>query len=120
MIKDIFFDADHDMTLEGQDLKFADESNIVKQRLTNGLQLLLGEWFLDNTKGIPYTQTIYKVGTSLSDVYDIIRRFIIETEDVASLKSLNLTPDADERGLRIDFEAIESDGTSTGLITIQV
>ena len=117
---DLFFDNDYDLTLDGQDLKFADSSNIVKQRLTIRLQFLLGEWFLDNTVGVPYTQTVFAVGTSLTDVYDIIRRKILDTVGVASLKSLELTPAADNRSLRIDFEAIESNGSSTGLITIEV
>ena len=117
---DIFFDDDYDATLDGQDLKFTDESNKVPQRLTTRVQFLLEEWFLDNTVGVPYTQKIFKAGTGLTDTYDIIRRKITETEDVAELKTLELTPNADGRGLRIDFEAIESNGTSTGLITIQV
>ena len=117
---DIFFDDDHDMTLDGQDIKFTDETNIVVQRLTIRLQTLLGEWFLDNTVGVPYTQTIFEAGTDLSDVYDIIRRVIIETDDVLSLKTLELTPDADARSLRIDFSVNTTTGVQNGSVTIQV
>lgn len=117
---DIFFDEDHDMILDGQDIKFASTTNIVTQRLTIRLQFLLGEWFLDNTKGVPYTQTIFEVGTSLTDVYEIIRGRIIDTEGVVAIKSLDIAPDADERSLRIDFEVTTDNGTLTDSITIQV
>lgn len=117
---DIFFDDTHDLTLDGQDLKFADQANIVKQRLTIRLQFLLAEWFLDNAVGVPYTQTIFKAGTPLPDVYTIIRRIIIDTEDVNNLKTLDLTPDADARSLRVDFEVTTNNGSVSDSITVQV
>ncbi|MCK5603157.1 hypothetical protein KAR91_14845 [Candidatus Pacearchaeota archaeon] len=117
---DIFFNDTHDLTLEGQDLKFADQSNIVKQRLTIRLQFLLAEWFLDNSVGVPYTQTIFAAGTPLTDVYTIIRRIIIDTDDVNTLSSLDLTPDADARSLRIDFEVTTDNGSVSDSIIVQV
>lgn len=117
---DLFFDEDHDLALDGADLKFADEDDIVKQRLTIRLQFLLAEWFLDNTVGVPYTQTIFAVGTTLSDIYDIIRKKIIETDGVNSLETLELTPNADGRSLRIDFEVISNTGNTTSTVNIQV
>ena len=117
---DIFFDSGHDMTLDGQDIKFTDSDSSVVQRITIRLQFLLGEWFLDTTRGVPYTQTIFKKGTSLSDIYNIIRKHILETDGVLSLKKLDLTPSADERNLVVDFEVMEEEGSSSGSVNISI
>jgi len=102
-ILDIGFNSSHDIYLDGDDLAFVEEEDIVVQRLTIRLQFLFAEWFLDNSIGVPYTQFIFEAGTSITDVYSIIRREIIETEGVISLETLELDINAETRNLTITF-----------------
>ncbi len=103
-IFDVAFDEEnHDLYLSGQDLAFAEESNITKQRLTIRLQFLLEEWFLDNRAGLPYTQFILEQGSSIEDIYELFRTEIKDTEGVENITQLDLTPTPDEKGLRVDF-----------------
>lgn len=104
MIYDIFFDTLHDLTLDGSDLKFATEEDIVKQRLTIRLQFLLEEWFLDATAGLPYTQFIFKQGSSIDIIYSLFRQHILATEGVESIEKLELTPTPSNKGLAIELE----------------
>lgn len=117
-IYDIFFDTLHDMTLEKGDIKFATEDNIVKQRLTIRLQFLLEEWFLNTTRGMPYTQFIFTKESSLDDVYALFKKHILATSGVEDLVSLDLTPSSNDRGLRVDFAA--NKGTVTGTVEVTV
>lgn len=118
IIYDIGFDDNHDMTLDGSNIYFADEANIVKQRLTIRLQFLLEEWFLDNTVGLPYTQFILEQGSSIEDIYEYFRKEIKDTEGVENITELNLTPDSDNKGLRVDFSV--NDNTSTGIVEVTI
>lgn len=117
-IYDIGFDAEHDMALNGADIYFAEEVDIVKQRLTIRLQFLLEEWFLDNTIGLPYTQFIFEQGSSIEDIYEYFRKEIKNTEGVENIIELNLTPDSDNKGLKIDFSV--NDNTSTGTVEVTI
>jgi len=117
-IFDIKFDENHDMHLDGPDIAFAEESDIVVQRLKIRLQFLLEEWFLDNRAGLPFTQFIFEQGSSIEDIYELFRKEINDTEGVENIIELNLTPDPSEKGLRIDFSV--NDGVSRGTIEILV
>lgn len=103
-IFDINFDDTHDMHLSGSDIAFAEDDDIVKQRLSIRLQFLLEEWFLDNRAGLPYTQFIFQQGNSLEDIYSTFRQEIKDTEDVENIVLLNVIPSPDNKGLRVDFE----------------
>lgn len=101
---DIGFDADHDMYLDGSDIAFTSEEDVVKQRLTMRLQFLFEEWFLDNRAGIPYTQTVLQQGTDMKDIYSIFSKEIKDTEGVDNLVSLELITSPSEKGMRVNFE----------------
>lgn len=117
-IIDIGFDDTHDMHLSGSDIAFTDEDNGLVQKLTIRLQFLFEEWFLDNTKGIPYTQFIFEKGSSIEDIYSVFRKEIIDTEGVENIVSLELLPDSDSRGMRVDFSV--NDGLSTGSVEVNI
>jgi len=115
---DISFDSTHDMHLNGRDIAFTDETNVVVQRLKIRIQFLFKEWFLDNRVGLPYTQTIFEKGTDLKDVYTLFRQVIKNTEGVTSIESLELTPNPEERSLAVAFSVNRSSETEIVEVTI--
>lgn len=117
-IFDIKLNDDHDIYLDGNDLAVAEEEDIVVQRLRIGLQFLLGEWFLDNTLGIPYVQTIFQVGTNINDIYSIFQNAVLNTEGVETLNELILTPSSDNRSLSISFSVNENVTLTTIEVTV--
>ena len=117
-IYDISFDSTHDMYLNSSDIAFAEEINIVKQRLTIRLQFLFEEWFLNNTVGLPYTQFIFEQGSNIEDIYELFRKEIKNTEGVENITELNLIPDPDKKGLKVDFSV--NDNISTGTIEVNI
>lgn len=115
---DIKFDVDHDMHLDGADIAFADDDDIIKQRLTIRLQFLLEEWFLDNRVGLPYTQIIFEQGTDLKDVYSLFRDEILNTEGVEDIVTLELTPTTEDKILRVDFSVNSGSVTDSVEVTV--
>ena len=108
----------HDLFLDGSSIARADEDDILRQRLNTRLQFLLAEWFLDTRVGLPYTQEIFEAGTSLDDIYVLFRNEIINTEGVKNLVSLELTPFADDRILRVAFSV--NDGTVADTLEVSI
>jgi len=119
-IVDIKFDSDHDMFLSGADIAFTttDADDALVQKLTIRLQFLLNEWFIDNTAGVPYTQFIFEKGSSLSDIYTVLRQEILNTEGVISIEKLEFTPSPDDKSLLVVFEVNE--GTTAGTVEVGV
>ena len=117
---DIYLDENHDFILGGRDLRMTTPEEDVVQRLSIRLQFLLGEWFLDNTKGLPYTQKFFQVGTSLEKIYDLIRNEIIATDGVNEFVSLSLTPDSDNRTLRIDFVVRDQFSKKSSSVEVEI
>ena len=117
-IYDIKFNSEHDMYLDGSDIAFTTDTDVLVQRLTIRLQFLLEEWFLDNTAGLPYVQFIFEQGSTLEDIYSIFRTAIINTEGVEDIQELELTPDPDNKGLRVDFSV--NNNTSSGSVEVTI
>lgn len=112
---DLKLNASHDLQV-GSDLCLTDEEDAVVQRLSIRLQFLYEEWFLDNSVGVPYTQFIFKQGSSIQDIYEIFRKEIINTDGVENIVSLELTHDPDYKGLRVDFAV--NDGLIQDMVEI--
>ena len=64
---DLKLDNDHDLFVTNQDLTLTTLDNEVVQDLSIRLQFILNEWFLDNSVGVPYPQTIFEKGTNLNN-----------------------------------------------------
>jgi len=60
------------------------------QRIRIRLQVFLGEWFLDNTRGVPYFQEILEKGTSYDQISQSIKLIIAETPDVKKINSFSI------------------------------
>lgn len=82
----------------------------VEQKLRIRLSLLLGEYLLDTSVGIPYTQTILGVKGNQAIAEGIFRQAITTCPGVASLLSFSLTVGANRQAsLSFSVKAITGD-----------
>jgi hypothetical protein len=109
---DLVLDDNHDLLVTNSDLSITTDDNSVVQSLKIRLQFILNEWFLDVTAGLPYPTVIFEKGTNISTIYSLYRKEIIETLGVKELVSLNLTPDNDNKSLRVDFSVTQDSGST--------
>lgn len=75
----------------------------IAQEIKINLLTFLGEWFLDETWGVPYLEDILIKNPRMSLVEAILREHISSIPDVNSITSFGLNWDRAARTLRIDF-----------------
>jgi len=86
-------------------------TNPVLQHIIQRLRTFLGEWYLDNTIGVPWFQLIFEKGTDEATIDAYLQNVICATPGVKSLTSYSFTPDTAKRTLDIKFVAKTTSGT---------
>src|SRR5579872_324842 len=77
-----------------------DSPAMVQQKILTGLKLWRGEWFLDSTAGMPWSQQV--LGRNPQQVYDAaIQRQILSTKGVASIVSYSSSLNPVTRALNV-------------------
>ena len=79
----------------------------IVQRVKMRLQWLVGEWFLDTTKGLPWFQEILG-NKNTNNAVMLIRDQITSTSGVDSVSTINVIFDAQKRELSIYAIAVIS------------
>lgn len=94
-------DGNHDMTFGHGLADMAVEAEACAQNVRTRLLLLQEEWFLDTEAGVPWLQQIMVKPANLALAESIIKRTILETEDVSELRDFSLSFDRNTRRMTI-------------------
>jgi CRISPR/Cas system CSM-associated protein Csm3 (group 7 of RAMP superfamily) len=89
----------------------ADELEHLALVVRHELSLFLGEWFMDNTKGIPYLPTSSRKSAHRALLETAIRAKIISITGIKRLTQFTPQYDKRERLLQIYFQAETELGT---------
>lgn len=108
-------DGNHDMTFGHGLADMAVEAEACAQNVKTRLLLLQGEWFLDTESGVPYLQQIMTKPANVSLAEAIIRRIILETEDVSEIRTLSVSFDRDTRRLSVAATVANVYGSVTNI-----
>lgn len=98
-----------DIVLEGGRAVWITGLEAVAQAARCNLRLFLGEWFDDETQGMPYLQRILDKGGA-EYAGPAVRACLLKTPGIAQVTSLSLTYDGATRSLTVDFEAVSDLG----------
>lgn len=104
-------DPGHDMTFGQGMANYARDDEATAQAVKTRLLLLLEEWFLDTSAGVPHLQKIMVKPSNLPLAEAIIKRTILQTEGVAELHSFGMTFDREARRLTIQATVANTYGT---------
>lgn len=113
MAEDLKLDSDHDLDLQAYDLVGVGGVDEVRQHLTCRLRLVMGEWFLDETAGVPYFRDILTSAPKVRAIESLLRREIMAAAEVESLDSFEMTYDRSARTLAVEFACTTSEGEVT-------
>lgn len=120
-MNDIQLTTDHDISIEDGNFKLLDdEAKVAQQTLKINLLFFEGEWFLDNTYGIPYFQEILGKVSNTNLVDTIIQETVRESYNIDRITSFSssISPD---RVYSVDLlEAITEDGEIISITNLQV
>ena len=115
-MNDLGLTENHDLRIVNGDLVMVSGSAAIAQHIKQRLLAILGEWFLDQSVGLPWFDTILGKYRSLDVVEALIRTQITETPGVEELTSFSLSVDENtERVARVNFTARLSSGSLTTL-----
>lgn len=92
-------DLDHD----GKRLQIAYDVDAIAQSLRTRLAFFMGEWFLDESFGVPYFQTILGTKVPLAAVREAFRTVIAGTVGVLDVLSLSLEASSVPRSFVLRF-----------------
>ena len=98
---------DHDLVFAAGDLVLVDGGDQTTQHIKQRLLTILGEWFLDQSIGLPWFDEILGKYRTLDVVEALLRNCITGTPNVARLTRFALTVDETrERTVRVDFSVL--------------
>ena len=100
----------HDLIIENYDLVLVDGIDLVRQAIKQRLLLVLEEWFLDDTIGVPWHQYIFQKGSDINRVKSILINTISGTEGVIKITSFELDYNNTNRSLSVNFQAETNEG----------
>jgi len=109
----------HDMTFGQGVANYARDDEATAQAVKTRLLLLLNEWFLDTSAGVPYLQQIMVKPANLPLVEAIVKRTILLTEGVAEIRSFGMTFDRETRRLAIQATVANIYGTVSNIKVTQ-
>ncbi len=96
----------NDLDLVDGDLRLTSTTiEDVRQNILQRLRVYLGEWFLDNTIGVPYYQQILVKNPDQSKIDAIYINQIMGTRGVQQLNSYSFSPNLTTRVLNLAFSA---------------
>jgi hypothetical protein len=91
----------------------------VSQRIENVLKTFQGEWFLDETLGLPFFDRILIKRADINDVINIFRSAVLSIPEVQELITFEVTQNTQTRLFSATLEARISEEETTGEITVE-
>lgn len=104
--RDLYFDAlTNDITTgSNYDIRLTvNAGEWLSAKLQHRLQMFRGEWYLDQTIGVPYFQDILKKQTDLNQINAIFLSAISETEGVEEILEFTTELDSATRVYSVSF-----------------
>lgn len=109
MSVDLKLDRSHDLELsKDNDAILVDGVQRIAQQVKVTLLTFLGEWFLDETWGIPYFEKILIKSPSRAEIENIIRAKVRDVPGVTAVPRVEVEIDAQARQGRISLPDIQT------------
>ncbi|ODN41079.1 hypothetical protein [Piscirickettsia litoralis] len=105
---DFLLNDDHDIDFSSLSLHLTDS---LAQRLSIKLNTFQGEWFLDDTAGIPYFQNILGNKVTADVIDSIFKKAILEEKDVSTILEFTSSIDNAKRKYTYTARVLSADNT---------
>ncbi len=109
-MSDIALNTSGDIRLAGDDLDFTTGQETIADFVGVRLKTFLGEWFLDQSLGVPYFEEIFKKNFNARVVDAVFKNEILDSPGIIELKEFELDLDEATRQLTLTFAARSEEG----------
>lgn len=110
-MSDLRMDVDtNDLLIKDGDLSLATATDAIQQDLQQTMQLYLGEWFLDTSKGIPYRQLILVKNPNLDVIQALLVNAARSVNGVTDVTAFKYDYDNKTRTLSVTLTAQTTTG----------
>ena len=99
-----------DLLISNGDLVIVTGLTEIQQNVLQNVRTFLGEWFLDNTVGVPYFQQILVKNPDQGKVDALIQNAILSTPGIVQLLSYASSINTQSRSISIQFKALSTSG----------
>lgn len=110
-MSDLLIGSDNDLVVTNGDISLVLLDAAIRQDVQQTLQFLMGEWFLNNTLGIPYLQTILAKNPDLDLIQSILQNAVLDVNGVTDLVAFEFDYDSQTRSLSVTLQAKTTNGT---------
>lgn len=107
-----------DLVIENGDFLWVDGIEAIEQDIRTALQMFQGEWFLDETEGVPYHQSILGQKVSPLVVREIFRRQLLAIPGVLDVVSISASFVGATRTIAVTWKVSTDLGELTGENTV--
>ena len=117
---DFLVSDDGDLVFTDSRLQMVDGTEELGQRVRLALLTHRGEWFADETYGVPWRPDVLRKAPDLGLIEAVLRAKVLDVPGVQTVKSLTVDLDYEARALAVDWEVIVGSSeavTGTALIT---
>ena len=101
---------EHDLKINKYDLLLNEKRDSIRQRLSVRLRLVLREWFLDLTAGLPYYEVFFDKNPDVQEIEARLRAAILGVPGVLEILYFNLTFNNERRVLTVHFTVSTEEG----------
>ena len=120
-VRDILLDSNGNRIVQGGDYLLADGPQAVKQGIQCRVSLFLGEYWLDESRGVRYLTLILIKNPVPAIVQGEIGSAIAETPDVTRVAAVSYTaPAPSTRRAAVSYNATTTAGPITGSVGVPV
>lgn len=116
--RDILLDSDGNRVFIAGDYGFADGDQAVKQGIECRVGLFRAEYWLDESKGVPYFELILIANPNPLVVRAEVGRAIAETPDVTNVVAVSYSLDTLTRHAELEYTANSTAGAVSGTVNV--
>lgn len=118
VVRDIALDINGDWDVSNGDLQMIGDEPAIVQAITIGLEFFQGEWFLDQSAGVPFWTQVLIKNPDVNQVAGVFRNEILGVQGVLQLDPLKLEWNTTTRQLDVGFSGQCSTGLFNGSVTL--
>lgn len=94
-----------DLQIVAGNLALTSDSAAIVQAANCALRMILGEWFLDPTQGVPYVQLLQRKGTPLALIKQVIVDTLLGVKGIVRVTQLDMKYVSTTRQLAVAWVA---------------